>query len=261
MSSKVLPSCRGLLISSSTAETRNGHLCIWAGLIWIWLRALAMMKVWVVEKMSKESWMIERVTSEAFVEGEFAENWWWEGAAYQIPKYHLVSGKENFWRQLLQMDSICLHFMLSNPIHKSISKMKIAFVNLAVTGNGEEVEKGGVPSHTPHLKQCWWWSERKGGCWLTMWKKGMVMVRLNITKITMIKMMMTVIKMKDTGSRCLAAPFSPNILRGWLLLDLWDIYLARMKLFYCVVCAMSLNILMFIQELLTAYDETRPVPL
>ena len=41
MSSKVSPSWRGLLISSSTAEARNG-------LNWIWLRALARTKVWVV---------------------------------------------------------------------------------------------------------------------------------------------------------------------------------------------------------------------
>ena len=33
----------------------------------------------------------------------------------------------------------------------SISKTTIAFANLSITGNAEQVEKGGVPSDTPHL--------------------------------------------------------------------------------------------------------------
>ena len=138
------------------------------------------------------------------------------------------------------LDSICntflqtciwVHTLYPCCIEYSILKMKIEFVNLAVTGNAEQVEKGGVPSHTPHLKQGYFkMISEKGRIWLLMWKKKeMTVVRLNITKITMIKLMMVrMIKIIDTGSRCLAAPLLPNILKGRLLWDLCITYLTTL---------------------------------
>ena len=42
--------------------------------------------------------------------------------------------------------------------------MKIELVNLAVTGNAEQVKKGGVPSDTPHLKQDDTWEREDVNC-------------------------------------------------------------------------------------------------